>query len=208
MVSPVRVWWELPLVCIFHFLNALWFNALTHGRKGSLVLLNALTLFTTSNFVEDSEVALLLLAGMIYIQQVDMGFDDVDLDDSIATLFYFKTLYQAFSRAPPHEVDELFKDLTRLMKVGGPHDAEGEAHRIMRSAAEQIHAVFQNLNQDSISNTANYVLQVMREAVESLIELAQDNEDDESETKYTFQLIRNHSKKDASSVLKDYESLG
>jgi hypothetical protein len=177
-------------------------------RKGSLILLNALTLFTTSNFVEDSEVALLLLAGVIYIQQVDMGFDEVDLDDSIATLFYFKSLYQAFSRAPPDEVDELFKDLTRLMKVGGPSDAEGEAHRIVRSAAEQIHTVFQNLNQDSISDTANYVLQVMREAVESLIELAQDNEDDESETKYTFQLIRNHSKKDASSVLKDYESLG
>ena len=188
------------------FSSALWLNKRT--RTGSLILLNVLTLFTTSNFVEDSEIALLLLAGVIYTQQVDMGFDKVDLDNPIATLLYFKTLYQAFSRAPPDEVDELFKDLTRLMNLGGSGDAEGEAHRIMRSAAEQIHTVFQNLNQDSTSNTANYVLQVMREAVESLIELAEDDEDDESETKYTFQLIRNHSKKDASSVLKDYESLG
>lgn len=134
-----------------------------------------------------------------------MGFDQVDLNDSDVTLFYFKTLYQAFSRAPSHEVDELFKE---LMKVDRSHDVKVEAHRIMRSAAEQIHAIFQILNEDSITNTTNSVFQVMREAMENLVELAQDNEDDESEMKYTFQLIRNHSKKDASSVLKDYESLG
>jgi hypothetical protein len=78
----------------------------------------------------------------------------------------------------------------------------------MRTAAEHVHAAFQNLNQDSISNTANYVLSVMREALESLIGLVQDAEDEDSDSKYTFQLIRDHSKKDPGSVLKDYESLG
>lgn len=158
--------------------------------------------------MDDSELALGLLASVIYIQQADRDFDQVDLQDPLATLTYFKTLYQAFSRVPPEDVDELFKDLTRLMKLSGPGNTEREAHQIMRTAAEHVHAAFQNLNQDSISNTANYVLSVMREALESLIGLVQDAEDEDSDSKYTFQLIRDHSKKDPGSVLKDYESLG
>jgi hypothetical protein len=161
-----------------------------------------------SDFMDDSELALGLLASVIYIQQADRDFDQVDLQDPLATLTYFKTLYQAFSRVPPEDVDELFKDLTRLMKLSGPGNTEREAHQIMRTAAEHVHAAFQNLNQDSISNTANYVLSVMREALESLIGLVQDAEDEDSDSKYTFQLIRDHSKKDPGSVLKDYESLG
>lgn len=175
--------------------------------KGSLILFNALTLFTMSDFIDDSESALGLLASVIYIQQADRGFDQVDLQDSLATLSYFKILYQAFSRVPPEDVDQLFKDLTRLMKSGDPNDAEVEAHRIMRTAAEQVHAAFQNLTQDSMSDTANQLLSIMREAIGGLIGLVQDTEDD-SDTKYTFQLIRDHSRKDPGSVLKDYESLG
>ncbi|KAF9528140.1 hypothetical protein CPB83DRAFT_358655 [Crepidotus variabilis] len=176
---------------------------------GSLILINGLTLLTMSDLIEDSEVALGLLASIIYIQQADMAFDNVNLDDPISTLEYFKTLYQAFSRVPPEEVDELFKDLTRLMKLGGTSSAaEVEAHGIMRTAAEQVHAAFENLHQESISNVANYVLLVMRDALEKLIDLVQDSEDDDSDSKYTFQLIRDHSKKDPASVLKDYESLG
>lgn len=161
-----------------------------------------------SDLIEDSEVALGLLASIIYIQQADMAFENVNLSDPIVTLEYFKSLYQAFSRVPPEEVDELFKDLTRLMKLGGtPNNAEGEAHNIMKTAAEQVHTAFQNLQQESISDVANYVLLVMRDALEKLIDLVQDSEDD-SDSKYTFQLIRDHSKKDPASVLKDYESLG
>lgn len=161
-----------------------------------------------SDFIDDSELALGLLASVIYIQHADKDFHQVDLQDPLATLTYFKALYQAFSRVPPEEVEDLFKDLTRLMGLGGHNNSEGEAHRIMRTAAEQVHDAFQNLNQDSISNTANYVLSVMREALENLIGLVQDTEDDDSDAKYTFQLIRDHSKKDPGSVLKDYESLG
>ncbi|KAF8971930.1 hypothetical protein BDZ97DRAFT_1153950 [Flammula alnicola] len=175
---------------------------------GTLILLNALTLLTTYDLVEDSEIALGLLASIIYIQQADMQYDKIDFDDPIATLAYFKKLYQSFSRIPADEVDELFKDLTRLMKLGGENNPELQGHRIMRTAAEQIHVAFQELNQDSISNTANFVLLVMRDALEGLIELVQDTEDDDSDSKYTFQLIRDHSKKDPGAVLKDYESLG
>jgi len=181
---------------------------LTEGYLVTLLVVNGLTLLTMYDLVEDSEVALGLLASIIYIQQVDMGFDKVNFDEPIPTLIYFKTLYQAFSRIPPNEVDELFTDLTRLIKSGGANNAEGEAHRIMRNAAEQIHYAFQDLNQESISNTANFVLLVIKDALEGLIELVQDSEDDDSDSKYTFQLIRDHSKKDPGSVLKDYESLG
>ncbi|KAJ3498575.1 hypothetical protein NLJ89_g10200 [Agrocybe chaxingu] len=161
------------------------------------------------DLVEDSEIALGLLASIIYLQKADMGYEHVNFDDSISTLSYFKTLYQSFSRLPQEEVDELFKDLTRLMKAGGSkNNAEGEAHRIMRTAAEQIHLAFQDLSQESISNSANHILIVMRDALEALIDLVQDSEDEDSDTKYTFQLIRDSSKKDPGAVLKDYESLG
>jgi len=158
-----------------------------------------------SDFIDDSELALSLLASTIYIQQADRAFNQVNLQDPHATLTYFKKLYQAFSRDPPEDVDDLFKELTRL---GERNNAEGEAHDIMRTAAEQVHAAFQDLNQNSVSSTANYVLSVMREALESLIGLVEDADDDDSDTKYTFQLIRDRSKKDPGSVLKDYESLG
>ncbi|KAF8814005.1 hypothetical protein BYT27DRAFT_7083022 [Phlegmacium glaucopus] len=176
---------------------------------GSLILFNLLTLLTLFDVVEDGELALGLLASIIYIQQTDITYDSINFEDPISTLSYFKKLYQSFSRASEEEVDQLFKDLTRLMKrEGSSKSAEVEAQQIMRSAAEKIHIAFRELNQDSISNTANFVFLVLKEAVESLIDLVQDSEDDDdSDTKYTFQLIRDHTKKDAG-VLKDYEVLG
>jgi hypothetical protein len=159
--------------------------------------------------VEDGELALGLLASIIYIQQTDVTYDSVNFDDPISTLSYFKKLYQSFSRASEEEVDQLFKDLTRLMKYEGSKSAEAEAQHIMKSAAEKIHIAFRELNQDSIANTANFVFLVLKEAIGSLIDLVQDSDDDDDDddTKYTFQLIRDHTKKDPG-VLKDYEVLG
>lgn len=155
--------------------------------------------------VEDGELALGLLASIIYIQQTDITYDSVNFDDPLSTLSYFKKLYQSFSRASEEEVDQLFKDMTRLIK----HEASNsEAHQIMRSAAEKIHNAFRDLNQDSIANTAHFVFLVLKEAVEGLINLVEDvDDDDDSDSKYTFQLIRDHTKQDAG-VLKDYEVLG
>ena len=176
---------------------------------GALVLLNLLTLLTTYDLVEDSEIALGLLASMIYIQRVDMEHDTIDFGDPVATLAYFKRLYQSFTRVPTEEVDELFGDLTRRMKLGGgENNLDVEAHQIMCKAAGSIHSAFQTLNEESISTTANFVLQVMKDALENLINLIEDTEDDDSDSKYTFQLIRDHSKKDPGTVLKDYEALG
>jgi len=176
---------------------------------GSLILFNLISLFTLFDVVEDGELALGLLASIIYIQQTDVTYDSVNFDDPISTLSYFKKLYQSFSRASEEEVDQLFKDLTRLMKYEGSKSAEVEAQHIMRSAAEKIHVAFRELNQDSIANTANFVFLVLKEAVGSLIDLVQDSDDDDDDddTKYTFQLIRDHTKKDPG-VLKDYEVLG
>jgi len=172
-------------------------------------LFNLISLLTLFDVVEDGELALGLLASIIYIQQTDVTYDSVNFDDPISTLSYFKKLYQSFSRASEEEVDQLFKDLTRLMKYEGSKSAEVEAQHIMRSAAEKIHVAFRELNQDSIANTANFVFLVLKEAVGSLIDLVQDSDDDDDDddTKYTFQLIRDHTKKDPG-VLKDYEVLG
>lgn len=180
------------------------------GISGALVLLNLLTLLTTYDLVEDSEIALGLLASMIYIQRVDMEHDTIDFNDPVATLAHFKRLYQSFTRVSTEEVDDLFGDLTRRMKLSGSeNNLDAEAHQIMSKAAEQIHSAFQTLNEESISTTANFVLQVMKDALESLINLIEDtDDDDDSDSKYTFQLIRDHSKKDPGTVLKDYEALG
>jgi len=172
--------------------------------------LNIFTLLTTYDLVEDSEIALGLLASIIYIQRVDMEYDTVDFASPIATLAYFKRLYQSFTRVPPEEVDDLFSDLTHRMKIagGGVNNVDAEARQIMRNASEKIHEAFQVLDEETISNTANFVLLIMKDALESLIDLIEDTEDDDSDSKYTFQLIRDHSKKDSGTVLKDYEALG
>jgi hypothetical protein len=177
--------------------------------------LNIFTLLTTYDLVEDSEIALGLLASVIYIQRVDMEYDTVDFADPVSTLAYFKRLYQSFTRIPPEEVDDLFSDLTSRMKMaggggggGGVNNVDAEARQIMHKASEKIHGAFQVLDEETISNTANFVLHVMKDALESLIDLIEDTEDDDSDSKYTFQLIRDHSKKDPGTMLKDYEALG
>ena len=177
---------------------------------GTLILFNIFTLLTTYDLVDDSEIALGLLAGIIYLQHVDKGYDAADFEDPAGTYAYFKKLYQALARIPAEEVDELFKELERLLKLSADSNpgAETQALLIMRNAAEKIHAAFLEIDQDALANSANFILLVMRDALDSLIDLVQNVEDDESDTKYTFQLIRDHSKKDAGAVLKDYESLG
>lgn len=147
---------------------------------------------------------------MIYIQKADTGFNKVDLNDPIATLKYFKALYQGLTRFPRDEVDVLFKDITQLLKPGGDQNTELEAHRIMRDAAEKIHAILEDLKQEpqSLNDAIQCILFTMKDALEGLVELLGDVEDNDSDTKYTFQLIRDHSKKDSESGVKDYESLG
>lgn len=157
--------------------------------------------------IEDGEQALSLLASIIAIQQTDTNYDSVNFDDPISTLSYFKKLYQSFSWTSDEEVAQLFEGFIRLLKTHGSKSAEIRAQEIMRSAAEKIHTAFRDLNQDSISDTSNLVFTTLNDALESLINLIEDLDDDDSDTKFTFQLIRNNTKKDAA-VLKDYEVLG
>lgn len=157
--------------------------------------------------IEDGEQALSLLASIIAIQQTDTNYDSVNFDDPISTLSYFKKLYQSFSWTSDEEVGQLFEGFIRLLKTHGSKSAEIKAQEIMRSAAEKIHTAFRDLNQDSISDTSNLVFTTLNDALESLINLIEDLDDDDSDTKFTFQLIRNNTKKDAA-VLKDYEVLG
>ncbi|KAF9037723.1 hypothetical protein BJ165DRAFT_1408389 [Panaeolus papilionaceus] len=177
----------------------------------SLIAFNLLTLLTMYDLVEDSETALSLMAGIIYTLAADGEFSSYDLNKPEDTWTYFKKLYQAFSRLPQDQLDELFDDLDRLIKSSAQKNAgaPAEAQSIMKEAAEKIHEAFQEMEEVPVAHTANFVLLVMREALEDLVRLAEEGDDDEdSDTKYTFQLIKDRSKKDAGAVLKDYESLG
>ncbi|PPQ74042.1 hypothetical protein CVT24_012344 [Panaeolus cyanescens] len=177
----------------------------------SLLAFNLLTLLTMYDFIEDSETALSLMAGIIYTLAADGEFSSYDLNKPEEAWSYFKKLYQAFSRLPQDQLDELFDDLERLIKSSAQKNsgAPAEAQAIMKEAAEKIHEAFQDMEEVPVAHTANFVLLIMREALENLVRLAEEGEDDEeSDTKYTFQLIKDRSKKDAGAVLKDYESLG
>lgn len=206
MENHVHDWWARHLVSgyLFDFLPL----ELTCRALGTLILANMLTLLTMYDLADDSEIALGLLASVIYIQKADMEYEKINFEDFTETYQYFKKLYQTFTRIPDEEVDALFMDFNRLLKVKGDTSMGTQAHEIMRKAAEQIHTAFQELNEDSISATANFVLLVMKEALENLIELIQDAEDDDGDTKYAFQLIKDRSRKDPGAVLKDYEVLG
>ena len=192
----------------FHLLFL--FRWLTSKHEASVIALWAWTAYTLYNSIDEGETALNLLGAVIYIQKADTGFNKVDLNDPIATLKHFKALYQGLTRFPRDEVEVLFKDITQLLKPGADQNTELEAHRIMRDAAEKIHAILDDLKQEpqSLNDAIQCILFTMKEALEGLVELLGDVEDDDSDTKYTFQLIRDHSKKDSESGVKDYESLG
>jgi hypothetical protein len=105
-----------------------------------------------------------------------------------------------------HDFNELMKHLKEMKtKKGSEKSLEIQAHHIMRLAAKKIHCAIQELNQDSIVTTAEFVMLVWIEAVNSLIELTHDNDNDDGISKF-FRII-NHSKKDPG-VSKDYEVLG
>jgi len=111
------------------------------------------------------------------------------------------------TRFPRDEVEVLFKDTTQLLKPGADQNTELEAHRIMRDAAEKIHAILKQEPQ-SLKDAIQCILFTMKEALEGLVELLGDVADDDSDTKYTFQLIITLLKKDSECGVKDYESLG
>jgi hypothetical protein len=206
METHVHDGWARHLVsgCLFGFLPL----ELTCRALGTLILVNMLTLLTMYDLVDDSELALGLLASVIYTQKADMEYDKINFDDFTETYQYFKKLYRTFTRLPDEEVDALFANFDRLLQIKGDTNAWTQIHGTMRKAAEQIHTAFQELDEDSISATANFILSVMKVALENMLEVVQDVEDDDDDTKYAFQLIKDHSRKDPGAVLKDYEVLG
>ncbi len=65
-----------------------------------------------------------------------------------------------------------------------------------------------DIDSESILNLANHILLVMKDALESMLELIQDVEDADSDGKYSFQLIKARTRKDPGTSAKDYEVLG
>lgn len=177
---------------------------------GTLLFTNVVTLVSMFDLVEESENALGVLAGVVYMHKLDLEYSTVNLDDPVGTYMYFRRMYQAFSQLSDEEMDPLFKHFNRLAFSSEESDVEMQErlHEITRQVAEEIHATLRDIDSDSILNLANHILLVMKDALESMLELIQDVEDADSDGKYSFQLIKARSRRDPGTSAKDYEALG
>ena len=152
---------------------------------------------------------------MVYVQQTNIAYDSVNFDDPISTLSYFKKLYLSFALSmSSEEAGRHFDDLmSRIINTKTKKDSneslEAKAQRIMRLAAEKMHAAFRELNQDSIADTAEVLMLVMLDALKSLTDLAYESVDDsvDDDDFSKFFHIRNNIKTDTG-VSRDYEVLG
>lgn len=169
-----------------------------------------MTLASMYDLIDESDNALGVLAGVVYMHKVDMEYGTIDLDSPTDTYTYFRQMYQAFSQLPEEELEPLFKHFTRLLESTDENDAEAQAqlHQITRRTAEEIRKALRQLSHESIILSANYILAMMLESFQLMIELIQDDEDDDSGVKYPFQLIKGQPRKDSGSSPKDYEVLG
>jgi len=135
-------------------------------------------LYSLFNVIENGEKFQGYMAMIIYIQHTDTSYESVNFDDPISTLSYFKKIYQSYSRDSEEEVDQTFKKLMWAFKLrtenGSRKSGEVQAQHIMRSAAEKIHNAFRELNRDSFPLTAGVVVNVIGEAMNSLVLLMGD----------------------------------
>lgn len=158
--------------------------------------------------LEESSMAVAVLAGVIYAQKEDMKYDKTNFDNREENLEYFKSLYICFTPTPEEELSKMFDTIFELMTHDKDNDLKTEAYEITREAAQQVHEAFEKLGREDapVELVANIVFAVMLDATRKLLELVEDIEVD-GEAQYNFQLIKDHSDKNSKS-LKDYESLG
>ena len=122
---------------------------------------------------------------IIRFQRTDITYDSVDFDDPMSIVSYFKKLLQAFSGMPEEDVDLVVNKM--MAKI---IDKETKALSIMKSTADKIHGVFQELGRDDdysttktteatrlarlrkIGKNASLMTGVMAEGIKSLSELA------------------------------------
>jgi len=145
---------------------------------------------------------------MIYVQQTDTTYDSVDFDDYKSTISYFKKLFLSFT-PNPEDAEKIFDHImTQILNNRTKKDSKTFAdiriHQIMKSAAERIHNALRELDHDSIPTTAQLVMDVMNEALISLMDLSHYSDDDNGSK---YHQIRNNVEKDVE-VTKDYEVLG
>lgn len=171
-------------------------------------MLQTLTFMAGADTLEESSMAVAVLAGVIYAQKEDKRFDKINFDNREENLEYFKNLYTCFTPTPEEELSKMFDIIFELMTHDKDNDLKSEAYEITREAALQVHEAFQKLGHEDapVEVVANMVFAVMLEATRQLLELVEDIEVD-GESRYDFQLIKDHSNKNSKS-LKDYESLG
>ncbi len=91
---------------------------------GTLLFTNILTMASMFDLIEESENALGVLAGVVYMHKLDLEYSMVNLDDPVGTYMYFRRMYQAFSQLSDEEMDPLFKHFNRLVLSSDESDAE------------------------------------------------------------------------------------
>ena len=129
---------------------------------------------------EEGDGIRLGLTIIVYVQYLDRTvYDSVNFDDPISTLSYFKKIQQSYTRTSDEEVDNDFEAMLYFFKLrserGSKLSAEAQAHQIMRSTAEKIHATFRDLEQEGDGGTrAVFVTSMVLEAQISLLKLMRD----------------------------------
>ena len=153
--------------------------------------------------------SLKLLTKVIHIHRTDSTYDSVNFDDPISNLAYFKKLCTSFLQASDEEIDQFLKSFMRQIKMKTMEDstesAEAQALHIMRSAAEAIHGAFQEINPDSFIESATFVIRVMVDALQHILDMTPDRDsDDVVSSRYSLKLMGDENDE----VSNDYEGLG
>ncbi|KAF8883618.1 hypothetical protein CPB84DRAFT_1789866, partial [Gymnopilus junonius] len=84
----------------------------------------------------------------VLILKIDREYDNVDFEDPVATLEYFKKLYSAVLDNAPDEVDERFRALDRMLKPVGTSVLGDQVQLIMKDAAERVHIACSGLGSE------------------------------------------------------------
>jgi hypothetical protein len=123
------------------------------------------------------------LAKIIYVQRTDTTYDSVDFDDPMSVIEYFAKLYHPlYLQDSEEEINQIIAGLMlqifRKDTKDGSKKSGIQALLIMRSAAMKVHNAFQELDSNQVKDIADLVMLAMVEALESIKNLA--NDDDES----------------------------
>lgn len=178
---------------------------------GLSLLLNVFLLGSLVELIEAEEETHARLPNIVDLLRVDKEYDDVDLDDPMATMTYFKRL--AYASIPQVEsedrIETLFYVLLSNLHSQGEKDPVGRVHKVLRPSVERIHQVLEEPDFKSFPyfHRLNAILEIFQETFQIISDMVDDDEDEDDSVPKPS-LDYDDSKQDAETTAKDYESLG